>query len=197
MKMKKIILGVSASIAIYKACEIVRQLMRDNLSVSVVMTEHAKRLISPQVFSSLSGGRVYPHTNYNTRENRAIGGGVYWDIFADIGSWEIKHISLAKEADLVLIAPATANIIGKIASGIADDLLTTMVMAVRAPVLIAPAMNENMFKNKIVQGNIQKLKNLGYKFIEPKRGRLACGDIGVGHLAEVETIVKEVKRSLK
>jgi phosphopantothenoylcysteine decarboxylase/phosphopantothenate--cysteine ligase len=161
------------------------------------MTEHAAHLISPQVFSSLSGGRVYPAPFTAKRHFVSKKGGVYWDMFADTYDWEIEHISLAKDADLVLIAPATANIIGKLANGIADDLLTTTVMAVRAPVLIAPAMNENMYKNKIVQANIQKLKGLGYKFIEPKRGRLACGDVGVGCLAEVETIVKAVKRFLK
>ena len=179
MKAKNIILGVTASIAIYKACEIARRLIKDNLCLGVVMTENATRLISPQVFSSLIGGRVY------------------WDEFANSANWEIEHISLAKKADLVLIAPATANIIGKIANGIADDLLTTLIMAVRVPVLIAPAMNEDMHKNKIVQANIQRLKSLGYKFIGPKTGKLACGDVGVGHLAEVEEIVRTVKRSLK
>lgn len=179
MKAKNIILGVTASIAIYKACEIARRLTKDNLCLGVVMTKNATRLISPQVFSSLIGGRVY------------------WDEFANSANWEIEHISLAKKADLVLIAPATANIIGKIANGIADDLLTTLIMAVRVPVLIAPAMNENMYKNKIVQANIQRLKSLGYKFIGPKTGKLACGDVGVGHLAEVEEIVRTVKRSLK
>jgi phosphopantothenoylcysteine decarboxylase/phosphopantothenate--cysteine ligase len=178
MRKKHIILGVTASIAIYKACEIIRKLLKANLGLSAVMTNNATRLISPQVFSSLICGRVY------------------WDEFASPANWGLEHISLAKRADLILIAPATANIIGKIANGIADDLLTTTVMACRAPVLIAPAMNENMYKNKIVQINIQKLKSLGYEFIGPKIGKLACGDVGIGHLAEVETIVKAVKRLL-
>ena len=179
MKKRNIILGVTGSIAIYKACEIIRRLLEDHCSLSVVMTEHAAQLISPQVFSALSGGTVY------------------WNEFATPANWEIEHVSLAKKADLILIAPATANMIGKIAQGIADDLLSTTVMATRAPVLIAPAMNENMYKNKIVQENIRKLKGLGYKFIEARIGKLACGDVGVGHLAEVETIVSEVKRLLK
>lgn len=179
MKSRNIILGVTASIAIYKACEIIRKLLKANLGLSVVMTNNATRLISPRVFSSLIGGRVY------------------YDEFASPANWELEHISLAKSADLVLIAPATANIIGKVANGIADDLLTTTVIACRAPVLIAPAMNENMYKNKIVQANIQKLKKLGFKFIGPTRGELACGDVGIGRLAEVEAIIKEVKRSLK
>lgn len=197
MKKKNIVLGVTASIAIYKACEIIRRLIKDNLDVSVVMTKNAAELVSPRVFSSLSGGRVYPHTNYSAREKGAIGVGVYCDEFRSSANCKIEHISLAKRADLVLIAPATANIIGKIASGIADDLLSTTIMATRALVLIAPAMNENMYKNKIVQANIKRLKSLGYKFIEPKIGKLACGDVGVGHLAEVETIVRQVKRYLK
>ena len=179
MRQKNIILGITASIAIYKACEIVRRFLRDNVSLTVVMTKNATRLISPQVFSSLIGGQVY------------------WDGFTSRSNWEIEHISLAKRADLVLIAPATANIIGKIANGIADDLLTTTIMASRAPILIAPAMNENMYKSKIVQANIQKLKGFGFKFIEPTIGKLVCGDVGVGHLAQVETILKASKRLLK
>ena len=122
---------------------------------------------------------------------------MYWDEFASSANWEIEHISLAKKADLVLLAPATANIIGKIANGIADDLLTTLIMAVRVPVLIAPAMNENMYKNKIVQVNIQRLRSLGYQFVGPKTGKLACGDVGLGRLAEVEEIVRRVRRLLK
>lgn len=178
MKAKTIILGVSASIAIYKACEIVRRLMSQGYRISVVMTEHAAQLISPRIFASLSGNRVY------------------CAMFSDTGLPQIEHISLSKEAGLVLIAPATANIIAKIACGVADDLLTTLVTALRVPVLIAPAMNENMFGNKIVQANIKKLKELGYRFIEPQRGNLACGDVGWGRLADTETIVKEVKRAL-
>jgi len=179
MKGNNIVLGVTASIAIYKACDIARGLVKDKFSLDIVMTRNAVRLISPQVFSSL------------------IAGSVYGDEFPGLGNWEIEHISLAKKADLILIAPATANIIGKIANGIADDLLSTTVMATRALILIAPAMNENMYKSKIVQGNIGKLKNLGYKFVGPRIGKLACGDVGVGHLAETETIVKEAKKLLR
>jgi phosphopantothenoylcysteine decarboxylase/phosphopantothenate--cysteine ligase len=177
-KKKNIILGVTASIAIYKACEIVRRLKEEDCSVTVVMTKEAEELIRPIVFQSLSGNKVYR------------------GLFDDPQTWEIEHVSLAKQADLVLIAPATANIIGKIASGICDDLLTCIVCATKAPVLIAPAMNENMYENKITQENIKKLKSLGYRFIEPRRGKLACGEMGVGCLAEVETIIKEVKKIL-
>jgi len=175
---KNIILGVTASIAIYKACEIVRRLGAEDLSVSVVMTEEAKELIRPLVFQGLSGNRVYS------------------GLFDDAEPWEIGHVSLAERADLVLIAPATANIIAKIAGGICDDLLTCVVSATRAPVVICPAMNENMYLNKITQENIKKLKSLGYKFVQPQKGKLACGKLGLGCLAEVETIIREVKKNL-
>jgi len=176
---KEIILGVTASIAIYKSCEIIRRLKQEGLSVTVVMTEEAEGLIRPIVFSSLSGNRVYR------------------DMFDSPVDYEIEHISLADKADLVLIAPATANIIAKIAGGICDDLLSCVVCATKAPVVIAPAMNENMYQHKITQGNIEKLKDLGYKIIGPVRGRLADGRIGLGHLASVEDISKAVKKGLK
>jgi phosphopantothenoylcysteine decarboxylase/phosphopantothenate--cysteine ligase len=176
VKKKNIILGITASIAIYKACEIVRQLKEQGFSVTVVMTPEAEELIRPIVFQILSGNKVYR------------------GLFSEPDTWEVEHISLAESADLVLIAPATANIIGKIAGGICDDLLTCVVCATKAPILIAAAMNENMYKNKIVGQNIKKLKSLGYKFIEPRVGRLASGRIGLGCLAEVETIIKEVKK---
>lgn len=175
-KNKNIILGVTASIAIYKACDIVRRLQEQGFSVSVVMTKEAEKLISPVLFQSLSGNKVYK------------------DLFEQTDIWEIGHISLAEKADLVLIAPATANIIAKISSGICDDLLTCIVLAANAKVVISPAMNENMYLNKITQENIKKLKGFGYKFIEPRKGKLACGKFGVGCLAEVDTIVREVKK---
>ncbi len=174
-KKKHIILGVTASIAIYKACEIVRRLKEEGFLVTVVMTAEAEELIKPIVFGSLSGNKVYR------------------GLFEEPQAWEIEHVSLAEKADLVLIAPATANIIGKIASGICDDLLTCVICATKAPVLIAPAMNEQMYLNKITQENIKKLKSFSYKFVEPRKGRLACGKIGLGCLAEVETIIKAVK----
>jgi phosphopantothenoylcysteine decarboxylase/phosphopantothenate--cysteine ligase len=175
---KHIVLGVTASIAIYKACEIVRRLGKEGYSVSVVMTDEAKELISPVVFQSLSGGRVYS------------------GLFSQTEAWEIEHISLASRADLVLIAPATANIIAKIACGICDDLLTCVISATRAPVIICPAMNENMYLNKITQENIRKLKSLGYNFVQPQKGKLACGTVGMGCLAEIDTIIKEAKKAL-
>ncbi len=176
MVKKSIILGVTASIAIYKACEIVRQLQEQDFSVTVVMTKEAQELIRPIVFQSLSGNRVYA------------------ELFSQPDTWEIEHVTIAEQASLVLVAPATANIIGKFAGGICDDLLTCVVCATKAPILVVPAMNNNMYSNRIVQGNIEKLRSLGYKFVEPRRGRLACGKTGVGCLAEVETIIKEVKK---
>jgi phosphopantothenoylcysteine decarboxylase/phosphopantothenate--cysteine ligase len=176
-KEKTMLLGVTASIAIYRACELVRRLRGEGFIVEVVMSEEAKCLVSPQVFASLSGRQVHS------------------GLFCATQNWAIEHVSLAEAASLVLVAPATANVIAKIACGICDDLLTCVICATKAPVLFAPAMNENMYLNKITQGNIQKLKALGYKFIAPKKGRLVCGREGVGCLAEVETIVQEVKRT--
>lgn len=176
---KNIILGVTASIAIYKACELVRMLKKCGFIVNAVMTKEAEELIKPIVFQALSGNRVYR-------------GG----IFDAQDTWEIEHVALAQKADLILIAPATANIIAKLACGICDDLLTCVVCASQAKLVIAPAMNENMYKNKITQSNIAKLKSRGYKFITPASGLLACGVVGVGCLAETEEIVRQVKKIL-
>ncbi len=178
VKGKNIILGVTASIAIYKACDIIRRLKSEGFSVTVILTREAEEFIKPVLFQTLSGNKVYR------------------GLFDEPVAWEIEHISLAQKADLLLIAPATANIIAKIASGICDDLLTCVCCATRAPVLICPAMNENMYKNRITQDNIKKLKSLGYRFVGPIKGRLACGVVGMGCLAEVESIIKAVKKIL-
>jgi phosphopantothenoylcysteine decarboxylase/phosphopantothenate--cysteine ligase len=177
-KNQEIILGVTASIAIYKACEILRRLKDEGCAVTVVMTREAQEFVKPILFESLSGNKVYS------------------GMFEQPENWDIEHISLAEKAKVVLIAPATANIIAKIACGISDDLLTCVVSATKAPVVICPAMNENMYLNKITQENIKKLKTLGYQFVEPVKGRLACGKVGVGCLAEVEAIIKEVEKIL-
>lgn len=177
-KQKEVILGVSASIAIYKSCEIIRRLKQEGFALSVVMTKEAGELVRPLLFQSLSGNKVY------------------CGLFEETQDWQIEHVSLAEKADLVLIAPATANIIAKIACGICDDLLACVCAATRAPVLICPAMNENMYKNPVTQANIKKLKSAGYKFVEPVKGRLACGRVGLGCLAGVEDIVKAAKRLL-
>ena len=175
-KVKHIILGVTASVAIYKACELIRRLKDEGFLVTVIQTRESEELIKPILFESLSQNKVYR------------------GLFDAPEAWEIEHVSLAKKADLILVAPATANIIAKISGGICDDLLTCVICATRAPVLIAPAMNGEMYKNKITQGNIKKLESLGYKFIGPAEGKLACGDNAIGCLAEIKAILQEVKK---
>ena len=172
-KIRQIVLGVCGSIAAYKAGDIVRRLQDNHCEVTVIMTQGGTQFITPLTLSSLSGKNVYS------------------DMF-DRDAWRMAHIELAKSTDIILIAPATANIIGKLANGLADDLLTTFVITSRAPVYIAPAMNDEMYANKIVRENCDKLKKHGFKFIEPVKGKLACGTVGVGHLAEVEDIIKAI-----
>jgi phosphopantothenoylcysteine decarboxylase/phosphopantothenate--cysteine ligase len=167
---------VTASIAIYKAGDIIRTLKDKGCSVTVVMTKEAQEFIRPALFAHLSGNKVYS------------------GMFEEPSAWDIEHISLAQKATAVVIAPATANIIAKIACGICDDLLTCVVAATRAKVLICPAMNEQMYLNTITQANIKKLKSLGFMFLEPVKGRLACGKIGVGCLAPVDTIAQAALR---
>ena len=176
---KCVVIGVTGGIAVYKALDVISALRKKDIEVHVIMTESASKFVNPLTFQSISQNMVVT------------------DMFAEPKAWEIQHISLAQKADLMLIAPATANVIGKISNGIADDMLSTTVMATKAKVLIAPAMNTNMYQNPIVQNNISKLKDFGYKFIEPAIGRLACGDIGIGKLADVNTIVERVIEELE
>ena len=178
LKDKTVVIGVSGGIAVYKTLDVVSRLRKLGVNVNVIMTKSATEFVTPLSFQSLS-------QNY-----------VVCDMFEDPKTWDVEHISLAKRADVFLIAPATANVIGKIANGIADDMLTTTVMATKAKVLIAPAMNTNMYENPILQRNINTLKELGYNFVEPESGRLACGDTGKGKLASAETIVDEVVKLL-
>ena len=174
LKNKTVVIGVSGGIAVYKACDIVSRLKKLNANVHVIMTNNATEFVTPLTFQSLS-------QNY-----------VVNDMIEEPKTWDVEHISLAKKADVFLIAPATANVIGKIANGICDDMLTTTVMATTGKVLIAPAMNTNMYRNPILQRNITILKELGYNFVNPESGRLACGDVGEGKLAQPEVIVNEV-----
>lgn len=176
---KCVVIGVTGGIAVYKALDVISALRKKDIEVHVIMTESASKFVNPLTFQSISQNMVVT------------------DMFAEPKAWEIQHISLAQKADLMLIAPATANVIGKISNGIADDMLSTTVMATKAKVLISPAMNTNMYQNPIVQNNISKLKDFGYKFIEPASGRLACGDIGIGKLADVNTIVERVIEELE
>ena len=185
MAQKTVLVGVTGCVAIYKACEIVRGLQKAGLRVKVVMTEHATEFIRPAQFRAL------------TREPVAVG------LFDDAPGDPIHHVSLAKEADLFLIAPCTANVMAKIAHGIADDLLSTTALATTAPLLIAPAMNVNMYENVATQENIDILRKRGVRFVEAEEGYLACGDVGRGRLADVDSIVEAacgmlaVKRDLE
>lgn len=178
LRNKKIILGVCGGIAAYKAIELLRLLTKGGADVHVIMTRAAQEFIAPLTFQTLSSNPV--HT----------------ELFNLIAEREIGHISLADRADLFIIAPATANVVGKIASGIADDMLTTTVMATKAPVLLAPAMNVNMFTNPIYLENEQKLRRLGYLFEAPVCGSLACGWEGDGKLAAPETIFESAVAAL-
>jgi len=178
--LKNIILGITGSIAAYKSADISNVLTKHGYNVDVIMTKSAQEFITPLTFQTLTKNRVY------------------FDMFEELTPSDIKHISLAKKADLCLIAPATANILGKLANGIADDMLTTVVMAMtHVPVYICPAMNTNMYNNAIVQRNINILTEYGYHFIEPKEGPLACGDLGKGALADVATIINTVEAYLE
>lgn len=172
---KTVVVGVTGGIAVYKALDVISKLKKKDFEVHVIMTESATRFVTPLSFQSLSQNIVNS------------------DMFSEPKAWEIQHISLAKRADLIVVIPATANIIGKVANGIADDLLSTTIMATKAPVVFAPAMNTNMYNNPIVRDNINKLQNFGYKFINPASGRLACGDEGEGKLADTELISEYIQ----
>lgn len=178
MAVKRVLLGITGGIAAYKAAEILRGLQKAGVDVRVVMTENATRFISPLTFSALSGHDVHVSLFDDPKE-------------------PILHIDLAKESDLFLIAPCTADVIAKIACGIADDLLTSTALAMSAPILIAPAMNVNMYENPATQHNIETCKSRHIRFIEPEQGRLACGDEGRGKLAGVDDIVSYALGVLK
>jgi phosphopantothenoylcysteine decarboxylase/phosphopantothenate--cysteine ligase len=177
--MEKVVVGLCSSISIYKSCEIIRGFQKKGFAVQAIMTKNAKFLIQPLLLSAITENVVH----VDTFEKRV--------------SENISHISLAKEAILFVVAPATANMIGKMASGIADDFLSTFYMAVECPVLVAPAMNEAMYFHTQTQLNIKKLKSLGVHFIEPDRGYLACGDEGWGRLASPEEIIEEGLKLLR
>lgn len=174
---KNIVLGVSGGISAYKSCELVRRLLEEQATVFVMMTRNATNFISPLTFQTLSKNRVSV------------------DLFDPERESEIGHISLADCADLIVIAPATATLLGKAASGIADNIINAVILASRAPVIFCPSMNVNMFTNKVVQENIQKLKDYGFIIVEPEEGNLACGWEGVGRLPEVNTILEEIHRT--
>ena len=171
---KKILLGVCGGIAAYKAVDIVSRLRKAGAEIKVVMTEAASKFVTPMTFREISGNQVV------------------LSMWTDIPIHNVEHIALANWADAVLIAPATANMIAKMAAGIADDMLSTTILSTKAPVIICPAMNTNMFENTVTQQNLQKLQNLGVQIIEPAVGQLACGTFGKGRLPDPEQIVKNL-----
>jgi phosphopantothenoylcysteine decarboxylase / phosphopantothenate---cysteine ligase len=178
VKGKTVVLGITGGIAAYKAAEVTRELIRRGASVKVIMTKSATEFITPLTMQTLSGNLVYQ------------------ELFSLTKDFDIAHISLAEEADVILIAPATANIIGKVAAGIADDLLSTVVMATQAPVMFCPSMNVHMLNNPIVQENLAKLGARGYGIVEPEAGFLACKAEGAGRLPDAAAIADEVEALL-
>ena len=178
LKNKKIVLGITGGIAAYKAAELTRALIKEGAQVKVIMTKSATKFITPLTMQTLSQNQVYT------------------DMFVPADQYDMAHISLADFADAFVIAPATANIIGKIASGIGDDLLSTTIMAQDKPTLICPAMNDKMLSNPIVQENINKLKKIGYVVMESAEGELACKTTGKGRLPDIPEIVEEIKMLL-
>lgn len=172
------VIGVTGGISAYKSAEIVRKLKKMNAEVHVIMTDNSCNFITPLTMQTLSQNMVIT------------------DMFEKPRNWEIEHLSLARKADMIIVAPATANIIGKASNGIADDMLSTTIMAAKCPVMFACAMNTNMYENQIVQNNISKLKKVGYIFIEPEEGLLACNEYGRGKLADVEDIIEKAVRTI-
>ncbi len=174
LKGKHVVIGVTGGIAVYKVLDVISRLKKLHCDVSVIMTKNATEFVSELSFSSLSLNKVVV------------------DTFERVTDYNVEHIELAKRGDLFLVAPATYNIIGKMANGIADDMLSTVLAATKVPVYIAPAMNTGMYTNPILERNMKFLKELGYHFIEPDAGRLACGDVGKGKLASPEKIVDTI-----
>ena len=171
---KSVVLGVTGSIAAYKMANLASMLVKLNADVHVIMTQNATHFITPMTFETLTNNKCIVDTfdrNFN---------------------FDVKHVSLAKRGDLFLVAPCTANVIGKVANGICDDMLTTTIMATKAPVLFSPAMNTGMWENPVLQDNLRKLKHYGYHVIEPVVGRLACGDTGSGKMPSEETLLEHI-----
>ena len=178
LKGKHVVLGVTGGIAAYKACEVVSRLRKLHAEVDVIMTENATRLVQPLTFETLS--------------NRPV----CVDTFSRVESWDVKHISLAQKADIMVVAPATANIMAKLAHGIADDMLSTTLLATKAPILLAPAMNTGMWTAEITQQNLHTLLARGVKTVGPESGFLACGDTGSGRMSEPVEIVEAIQMIL-
>jgi phosphopantothenoylcysteine synthetase/decarboxylase len=171
---KNIVLGICGGIAAYKACDIIRQLTKLKANVECVLTKSVSNFITPLTLQTLSKNKVHQ------------------DMFESIENYDINHISLAKKADIIVVAPATADTIARLAVGRANDLLSSVVLASKAKILICPSMNSNMLSHKAVCNNITILKSYGYNFVMPESGELACGDCGDGRLAKIEVIVSNV-----
>lgn len=167
-------MGVCGGISAYKTADLCSKLIREHADVTVAMTEAALQFVRPLTFSTLSGRRVYT------------------DLFAEEQVYEAEHIALTHRADLIVVAPATANSLGKLATGICDDLLSTLLCSAESDVLLAPAMNQRMWEHSATQDNVKKLQQWGYHFVGPATGRLACGDEGVGRMAEPNEILERI-----
>ncbi len=178
-KKREILIGVTGGISAYKACELVRLLRKKGHGVTVALTSNAAKFVTPLTFRTLTSRKVV------------------MEMFNDDMSWEPEHIALAERVDLIAVVPATANFIAKLASGHCDEIISCVITATKAKVVIAPAMNDNMYKHPTVRENLKKLKSFGYKIVDPVKGALACGRVGVGHLAEVDTIAGQIEKLLK
>lgn len=179
LKGKTVVVGVTGGIAAFKSAQLVSDLVKEGCNVNVVMTKNALNFINPITFETLTGNKCLT------------------DTFDRNFEFNVEHVALSQRADIFIIAPATANVIGKLANGIADDMITTMVLAAKCDIIIAPAMNTFMYKNPIVQENIEKLKKHGFVIIEPDSGRLACGDNGKGKLPDTKTLIAYIKRQIE
>ena len=175
---RHVVVGVTGGIAAYKAAELVSRLRQRGADVTVVMTRAATRFVRPLTFAALTGKRVIT------------------DLFDPPDRYQADHVALAQEADLAIVAPATANFIGKAAAGIADDALTTTILSLQCPIVVAPAMNHRMWANPVVQQNLRRLRERGFHIVEPQEGWLACGEVGVGRLAEVSAILEAAAATL-
>ena len=178
LRSKCVVIGLSGGIPAYTTANLVSDLVKHGVEVHVIMTKNATNFITPTTFEVLSGNKCIV------------------DTFDRDFTFEVEHISLAKKADLILIAPATANIIAKLSAGIADDMLTTTVLAAKCPILVAPAMNTNMYEHITVRNNLEKLSSYGYEIIEAASGRLACGDVGKGKLADIDVLFDHIVKNI-
>ena len=178
LKGKTVVLGVTGSIAAYKIANLASMLVKQHADVNVIMTRNATNFINPITFETLTGNKCLV------------------DTFDRNFQFNVEHVALAKRADIFMVAPASANVIGKMANGIADDMLTTTILAAKCPKLVSPAMNTNMFENRIVQDNLKKLESYGFEIIKPAEGYLACGDTGAGKMPEPETLFKYIMRTI-